>query len=70
MFATRGGSTPARRSIRRPHTCATSSRFLGIDDVEFVYAEGLAISDASKAAALSRAERTIERLAAPERLAA
>ena len=44
--------------------------FLGIDDVEFVYAEGLAIGPERKAAALSQAQRAIERLAAPEALAA
>ena len=36
--------------------------FLGIDDVEFVYAEGLAISEESKAASLARATTYIELL--------
>ncbi|HYR35524.1 MAG TPA: NAD(P)H-dependent oxidoreductase [Burkholderiales bacterium] len=36
--------------------------FLGITDVEFVYAEGLAISPASKDAALAKAREVIERL--------
>jgi FMN-dependent NADH-azoreductase len=36
--------------------------FLGITDVEFVYAEGLAISDTSRNAALSKARAEIERL--------
>ncbi len=44
--------------IRRP---------FGLKDVEFVYAEGLAISEASKQAALSRARQAIERLSAPVR---
>ena len=44
--------------------------FIGLTDVEFVYAEGLAIGEASKNAALARAERAIERLVAPEALAA
>jgi FMN-dependent NADH-azoreductase len=45
-------------------------RFLGIDEVEFVYAEGLAIGAEQKAAALSKAQRVIERLVEPEALAA
>ena len=36
--------------------------FLGIDDVEFVYAEGLAIREESKAASLARATTYIELL--------
>jgi FMN-dependent NADH-azoreductase len=36
--------------------------FVGITDVEFIYAEGLAISPASKAAALAKAREVIERL--------
>ena len=39
-------------------------RFLGMDDVEFVYAEGLAMGDASKEEALARAGRAIETLVA------
>ena len=36
--------------------------FLGITDVEFIYAEGLAVSPASKDAALAKAREVIERL--------
>ena len=36
--------------------------FVGITDVEFIYAEGLAISPASKDAALAKAREVIERL--------
>ena len=36
--------------------------FLGVTDVEFIYAEGLAISPASKDAALAKAREVIERL--------
>lgn len=36
--------------------------FLGMTDVEFVYAEGLAVSPASKDAALAKAREVIERL--------
>jgi FMN-dependent NADH-azoreductase len=44
--------------------------FLGITDVEFVYAEGLAISEASKAQSLAAAQRSLRSLAQPERIAA
>ena len=45
-------------------------RFLGIEDVEFVYAEGLAMGDAPKNAALAKARESILRLAQPEAVAA
>ena len=70
VFATRGGSYAGTPGDTETAFVRQFLAFLGIDDVEFVYAEGLAISEASKAAALSRAEQTIERLVAPERLAA
>jgi FMN-dependent NADH-azoreductase len=44
--------------------------FLGITDVEFVYAEGRAISDASRQAALAKVAGAIARLTREERLAA
>ncbi len=69
-FATRGGSYAGTPGDTETAFVRQFLAFLGLDDVEFVYAEGLAISEASKVAALSRAERTIEQLAAPERLAA
>jgi FMN-dependent NADH-azoreductase len=40
--------------------------FLGITDVEFVYAEGLAVSPAAKEAALAKAREQIARLNEPE----
>jgi FMN-dependent NADH-azoreductase len=40
--------------------------FLGISDVEFVYAEGLAISEATRDAALAQAKTQIEALTQPE----
>jgi FMN-dependent NADH-azoreductase len=39
-------------------------RFIGMTDVEFVYAEGLAISPQSKEEALAKAVAEIARLAA------
>ena len=70
VFATRGGvyaGTPrdtATAYVR--HFLA----FLGIDDVEFIYAEGLAMGDASKAASLAQARMVVAKLAELEPLAA
>jgi len=44
--------------------------FLGITDIEFVYAEGLAMGDASRTAALEAAAEAIEQLTDTSRLAA
>jgi hypothetical protein len=49
--------------------CASSSDSW-IDDVEFVYAEGLAISPAANVAGLAQAARAIQRLNEPELAAA
>lgn len=38
--------------------------FIGISDVEFVYAEGLSMGDAAKQTALEQAQRQLEKLAA------
>ena len=67
VFAARGGSYAGT-----PHDMQTAyvRQFLGLlgmKDVEFIYAEGLAISEASKQAALSKAGQAIERLSAPVR---
>jgi FMN-dependent NADH-azoreductase len=40
--------------------------FIGISDVEFVYAEGLALSEPSKRAALTKARVAIAHLKEPE----
>ena len=70
VFATRGGLYAGTPLDTQTAYVRDFLRFLGIADVEFVYAEGLAISDASKQAALANAARSIERLHAPERAAA
>lgn len=70
VFATRGGSYAGTPGDNETAFVRQFLGFLGIDDVEFVYAEGLAIGEASRNAALARAERAIERLVAPETLAA
>jgi FMN-dependent NADH-azoreductase len=70
VFATRGGSYAGTPGDNETAFVRQFLGFLGIDDIEFVYAEGLAIGEASRNAALARAERAIERLVAPEALAA
>jgi FMN-dependent NADH-azoreductase len=70
VFATRGGvyaGTPA--DTQTPYV-RDFLAFLGIADVEFVYAEGLAISAEAREAALASAQARIGQLAAPTRLAA
>jgi FMN-dependent NADH-azoreductase len=68
VLVTRGGIYGAEHS----HTKYVRDflAFLGIVDVEFIYAEGLAISPASKDAALAQARAVIERLSLNTREAA
>lgn len=66
VFAARGGiyaGTP--RDTQTPYVRDVFA-FLGMDDVELVYAEGLAIDEPSKRKALAAAHAGIERLVAPE----
>lgn len=70
VFAARGGlyqGTP--RDTQTPYV-RDFLAFLGIADVEFVYAEGLALGDAAKSAALAHARDRLRNLAQPERIAA
>ena len=69
-FAARGGSyagTP--RDTQTPYI-QDFLRLLGITDVQFVYAEGLSINEASKQAALQHARNAIQVLHAPDLAAA
>jgi FMN-dependent NADH-azoreductase len=66
VFATRGGLYAGSPLDTQTSYVRDFLRFLGIDDVEFVYAEGLAMGDAAKADALSKAEAAIQSLAARE----
>jgi FMN-dependent NADH-azoreductase len=70
VFATRGGLYAGTPLDTQTAYVRDMLRFLGIDDVEFVYAEGLAIGAERKATALSEAQRAIERLVVPEAIAA
>jgi FMN-dependent NADH-azoreductase len=63
VFATRGGfyaGTP--NDSQTPYIRGFLS-FLGMSDVEFVYAEGLAVSEASKQQGIARARAETDRLA-------
>jgi FMN-dependent NADH-azoreductase len=66
VFATRGGLYSGTPLDTQTSYVRDFLRFLGIDDVEFIYAEGLAMGDAAKAEALSKAEHAIQSLAARE----
>jgi len=69
VFATRGGKYAGTPLDIQTNYVRQFLAFLGIEDVEFVYAEGLAIGEASKQAGLAQAQNAIERLVAPESLA-
>jgi FMN-dependent NADH-azoreductase len=70
VIATRGGVYRGTPADNETAFVRQFLNFIGIEDVEFVYAEGLAISDASKQAGLAQAQRAMARLFAPEALAA
>ena len=64
VFAARGGlyaGTP--KDTQTPYV-RDFLAFLGITDVEFIYAEGLAMGEAPKAEALAAAQAAIKRIAA------
>src|SRR5262249_19929745 len=67
VFAARGGfyaGTP--NESQTPYIRAFLS-FVGMSDIEFVYAEGLAVSEASKQQGIARARAEADRLAQQER---
>jgi FMN-dependent NADH-azoreductase len=68
VASSRGGiyskdSAAAAMDFQEPYLRATFA-FIGINDIEFVRAEGMAIGDEQKAAALKSAHNTIEALVA------
>jgi len=63
IFATRGGLCAGTPLDTQTSYVRDFLRFLGISDVEFVYAEGLAMGDAPKSAALARAAAETHALA-------
>jgi FMN-dependent NADH-azoreductase len=70
VFATRGGRYSGTAADTQTGFVRQFLAFVGIEDVEFVYAEGLAISPAAKEAGLAQAARAIQRLNEPELAAA
>jgi FMN-dependent NADH-azoreductase len=70
VFATRGGLYAGTSADTQTEYIRLFFAFLGITDVDFVYAEGLAIDGSSKQIALLGAQRAINRLVPEARLAA
>jgi FMN-dependent NADH-azoreductase len=64
VFATRGGIHAGLPSDTETGHVRDFLKLIGIGDVEFVYAEGLAINESSKQAGIAKAQGAIERLAA------
>lgn len=64
VFAARGGRYAGTPLDSQTGYVRDFLAFLGITEVEFVYAEGLAMGDATKAEALAQAQQRLERLAA------
>jgi FMN-dependent NADH-azoreductase len=64
VFAARGGVYAGTPLDTQTSYVRDFLRFIGLADVEFVYAEGLAMSAQSKEAGLAKALSAIERLAA------
>jgi FMN-dependent NADH-azoreductase len=70
VFAARGGVYQGTPPDTQTAYVRDFLAFVGITDVQFVYAEGLAISEASKVDSLANAQRVLRNLAQPERIAA
>ncbi|RZI42653.1 FMN-dependent NADH-azoreductase [Herbaspirillum sp. HC18] len=70
VFATRGGMYAGTPLDTQTSYLRDFLRFLGIADVEFVYAEGLAMGEEGKQASLAKAGDVIRQLAEPLRAAA
>jgi len=70
VFATRGGLYAGTPRDTQTTYVRDFLGFVGITDVEFIYAEGLAISDERKNASLARAQREIDYAGAQLPLAA
>jgi FMN-dependent NADH-azoreductase len=64
VFAARGGRYAGTERDSQSGYVRDFLAFLGIAEVEFVYAEGLNMGEASKEAALAEAHQRLERLAA------
>jgi FMN-dependent NADH-azoreductase len=62
VFATRGGYYAGKPSDTQTAYVRDFLSFLGVSDVEFVYAEGLAIGESVKAASLAKARASLQEL--------
>jgi FMN-dependent NADH-azoreductase len=70
VFAARGGLYQGTPRDTQTAYVRDFLAFLGITDVQFIYAEGLAISEASRKDSLAQAQLVLRNLAQPERIAA
>jgi len=70
VFATRGGAYAGTPGDTQTAYVRQFLGFLGIADVEFVYAESLAISTTARESSLAQAWAAIQNLAPPAQLAA
>lgn len=70
VFAARGGLYQGTPRDTQTAYVRDFLAFLGITDVQFVYAEGLAIGEAQKQAAIAGAQLALRELVQPERIAA
>jgi FMN-dependent NADH-azoreductase len=64
VFATRGGAYAGTPLDTQTTYVRDFLRFIGIDDVEFVYVEGLSLGAEQKDAALAEARDVIDRITA------
>ena len=64
VFAARGGQYQGTPADTQTGFIQTFFNFIGIRDIEFVYAEGLSMGEAPREVALKKAAAQIERLAA------
>ncbi|HJV72963.1 MAG TPA: FMN-dependent NADH-azoreductase [Noviherbaspirillum sp.] len=70
IFASRGGAYAGTPRDSQTTYLRDFLQFIGITDVEFVYAEGLALGEERKQASLEKAQAVIRELAQPLRAAA
>ncbi len=63
VVATRGGIYKDTQADSQTPFVETFLKFIGIDDIEFIYAEGLNMGDSSKQQAIEQAENQIQLVA-------
>jgi FMN-dependent NADH-azoreductase len=66
VFAARGGLYAGTPRDTQTQYVRDFLAFLGMNDVEFIYAEGLAVSETAKHQGIARANAQIDRLVRPE----